>query len=147
MVAPVPKLGGTATGYYLGRRLSRIEKRLPSYTGFKHNFGGKTCDRRRLYRPSPYWTRRQVLTDNFVLERAAIFSTIAPILAPGLSLCAGARWYTESVWIGGYAHDGSTAGASLGIEHEIQRDDRSAPSAHVRVAGQAVSGYRDYSLH
>ena len=107
--ASTASVGGRAVGFLPGGALSGIENAYLSYTGFKP-FGGKLAIEGG-YIDVPY-TLDEATSSNDILflERASSQVIAANIAASDFRSAAGARWYTDSFWIGAYA-TGPTAGA------------------------------------
>jgi phosphate-selective porin OprO/OprP len=137
-------VGGASVGFLPGGALSGIENAYLSYTGFKP-FGGKLAIEGG-YIDVPY-TLDEATSSNDILflERASAQVIAANIAASDFRSAAGARWYTDSFWIGAYA-TGPTAGAIHSASSTNPSGTTEQLGAAARVAGQVVSG-KDYSLH
>jgi phosphate-selective porin OprO/OprP len=124
--------------------LSGIENAYLSYTGFKP-FGGNLAFEGG-YLDVPY-TLDEATSSNDILflERASSQVIAANIAASDFRSTAGARWYTDSFWIGAYA-TGPTAGAIHSASSTNPNGTTEQLGATARVAGQVVSG-KDYSVH
>ena len=83
--------------------------------------------------------------DILFIERSSSQVIAANIAASDFRSAAGARWYTDSVWIGAYA-TGPTAGAIHSASSTNPNGTTEQLGTTARVAGQVVSG-KDYSLH
>src|SRR6266436_719914 len=142
--ASTASVGGRAVGFLPGGALSGIENAYLSYTGFKP-FGGKLAIEGG-YLDVPY-TLDEATSSNDILflERASSQVIAANIAASDFRSAAGARWYTDSFWIGAYA-TGPTAGAIHSASSTNPNGTTEQLGATARVAGQVVNG-KDYSLH
>ena len=142
--ASTASVGGRAVGFLPGGALSGIENAYLSYTGFKP-FGGKLAIEGG-YIDVPY-TLDEATSSNDILflERASSQVIAANIAASDFRSAAGARWYTDSFWIGAYA-TGPTAGAIHSASSTNPNGTTEQLGAAARVAGQVVNG-KDYSLH
>src|SRR6266404_3821086 len=142
--ASTASVGGRAVGFLPGGALSGIENAYLSYTGFKP-FGGKLAIEGG-YIDVPY-TLDEATSSNDILflERASSLVIAANIAASDFRSAAGARWYTDSFWIGAYA-TGPTAGAIHSASSTNPNGTTEQLGAAARVAGQVVNG-KDYSLH
>src|SRR5882762_3377241 len=83
--------------------------------------------------------------DILFLERASSQVIAANVAASDFRSAAGARWYTDSFWIGAYA-TGPTAGAIHSASSTNPNGTTEQLGAAARIAGQVVTG-KDYSLH
>jgi phosphate-selective porin OprO/OprP len=142
--ASTASVRGASVGFLPGGALSGIENAYLSYTGFKP-FGGKLAIEGG-YIDVPY-TLDEATSSNDILflERASSQVIAANIAASDFRSAAGARWYTDSFWIGAYA-TGPTAGAVHSASSTNPNGTTEQLGATARVAGQVVSG-KDYSLH
>ena len=142
--ASTASVGGASVGFLPGGALSGIENAYLSYTGFKP-FGGKLAIEGG-YIDVPY-TLDEATSSNDILflERASSQVIAANIAASDFRSAAGARWYTDSFWIGAYA-TGPTAGAIHSASSTNPNGTTEQLGATARVAGQVVSG-KDYSVH
>jgi phosphate-selective porin OprO/OprP len=139
-----PPNGGTAIGFLPGGALSGIEAAYLSYTGFKP-FGGKLAIEGG-YMDTPY-TLDEATSSNDIMfmERASPGVVASNIAAGDFRSAAGARWYTDTLWVGGYA-TGPTSGAIHSASSLNPNGATEQLGAFARAAGQVVSG-KDYSLH
>src|SRR6266436_3688096 len=137
-------VGGAGVGFLPGGALSGIENAYLSYTGFKP-FGGKLAIEGGVM-DLPY-TLDEATSSNDILflERASSQVIAANVAASDFRSAAGARWYTDSFWIGAYA-TGPTAGAIHSASSTNPNGTTEQLGATARVAGQVVNG-KDYSLH
>jgi phosphate-selective porin OprO/OprP len=83
--------------------------------------------------------------DIMFMERASPGVIASNIAAGDFRSAAGARWYTDIFWVGGYA-TGPTSGAIHSASSLNPNGATEQLGAFARVAGQVVSG-NDYSLH
>ena len=139
-----PPNGGTAIGFLPGGALSGIEAAYLSYTGFKP-FGGKLAIEGG-YMDTPY-TLDEATSSNDIMfmERASPGVVASNIAAGDFRSAAGARWYTDTLWVGGYA-TGPTSGAIHSASSLNPNGATEQLGAFARAAGQVVSG-KDYSMH
>ena len=142
--ASTASVGGVPVGFLPGGALSGIENAYLSYTGFKP-LGGQLAIEGG-YIDVPY-TLDEATSSNDILfmERSSSQVIAANIAASDFRSAAGARWYTDSVWIGAYA-TGPTAGAIHAASSTNPNGTTEQLGSAARIAGQVVSG-KDYSLH
>src|SRR5712672_2017245 len=142
--ASTASVGGAPVQFLPGGALSGVENAYLSYTGLKP-FGGKLAIEGG-YIDVPY-TLDEATSSNDILflERASSQVIAANIAASDFRSAAGARWYTDSFWIGAYA-TGPTAGAIHSASSTNPNGTTEQLGAAARVAGQVVNG-KDYSLH
>jgi len=142
--ASTASVRGASVGFLPGGALSGIENAYLSYTGFKP-FGGKLAIESG-YLDVPY-TLDEATSSNDILflERASSQVIAANVAASDFRSAAGARWYTDSFWIGAYA-TGPTAGAIHSASSTNPNGTTEQLGAAARIAGQVVTG-KDYSLH
>jgi phosphate-selective porin OprO/OprP len=142
--ASTASVHGASVGFLPGGALSGIEQAYLSYAGFKP-FGG-TLAIEGGYIDVPY-TLDEATSSNDILflERASAQVIASNIAANDFRSAAGARWYTDSLWIGAYA-TGPTAGAIHSASSTNPNGATEQLGAAARVAGQVVSG-KEYSLH
>jgi phosphate-selective porin OprO/OprP len=139
-----PTSGGTAIGFLPGGALSGIETASLSYTGFKP-FGG-TLAIEGGYMDTVYTLDEATSSnDTMFMERASPGVVASNIAAGDFRSAAGARWYTDTLWVGGYA-TGPMSGAIHSASSLNPNGATEQLGAFARVAGQVVSG-KDYSLH
>src|SRR5258708_33577607 len=142
--ASTASVRGSSVGFLPGGALSGIENAYLSYTGFKP-FGGKLAIEGG-YIDVPY-TLDEATSSNDILflKRAPSQVSRANVAASDFRSAAGARWCTDSFWIGAYA-TGPTAGAIHSASSTSPNATTEQLGAAARVAGQVVSG-KDSSLH
>src|SRR5258705_13317024 len=142
--ASTASVRGASVGFLPGGALSGIENAYLSYTGFKP-FGGKLAIEGG-YLDVPYTLDKSPSSNDILfLERASSQVIAANVAASDFRSAAGARWYTDSFWIGAYA-TGPTAGAIHSASSTNPNGTTEQLGAAARIAGQAMTG-KDYSLH
>ena len=136
--------GGTAIGFLPGGALSGIENAYLSYTGFKP-FGGNLAIEGGYM--NTLYTLDQATSSNDIMfmERASPGVIATNIAAGDFRSAVGARWYTDTFWIGAYA-TGPTSGAIHSASSLNPNGATEQIGTFARIAGQVVSG-NDYSLH
>ncbi len=137
-------VGGVPVGFLPGGAVSGIENAYLSYTGFKP-FGGKLAIEGGVM-DVPYTLDEAMSSNDIVFMERASSGVIAQNIAAGdFRSTFGARWYTDTFWIGAYA-TGPTTGAIHSASSINPNGTSEQAGAIVRAAGQVVSG-NDYSLH
>jgi phosphate-selective porin OprO and OprP len=136
--------GGVPVGFLPGGGTSGIENAYLSYTGFKP-FGGKLAVEGGVM--DLYYTLDESTSSNDIvfMERASSGLIAQNIAAGDFRSAFGARWYTDTFWIGAYA-TGPTTGAIHSASSVNPPGTTEQAGALARAAGQIVSG-NDYSLH
>lgn len=136
--------GGTAPGSLPGGGTSGIENAYLSYTGLKP-FGGKMAVEIGVM-DLPY-TLDEATSSNDILfmERASAGIIATSIAAGDFRSAAGARWYNDQLWIGGYV-TGPTTGAIHSASSVAPAGTSEQYGAVARIAGNPISG-KDYSVH
>jgi phosphate-selective porin OprO/OprP len=137
-------VGGTTVGLLPGGGTSGIEQAFLSYTGLKP-FGGKLAIEAG-YMDTMY-TLDEATSSNDILfmERASPGIIATNIAAGDFRSAAGARWYTDTFWIGAY-ETGPLSGAIHSASSLNPNGSSEQAGTFVRVAGQALSG-PGYSFH
>src|SRR3954452_6319320 len=136
--------GGTAVGFLPGGALSGIENAYLSYTGFKP-FGGKLAIEGGVMNV-PYTLDQATSSNDIVFMERASSGIIAQNIAAGdFRSAVGARWYTDTLWLGGYV-TGPTTGAVHSYSSITPNGMTEQVGAAARAAAQVVSG-NDYSIH
>src|SRR6266436_7403321 len=97
-----PPIGGTSIGFLPGGALSGVENAYLSYTGIKP-FGGTLAIEGGIMDLPITLDEASSSNDILFLERASSQVIAANIAASDFRSAAGARWYTDSFWIGAYA--------------------------------------------
>jgi len=137
-------VGGVPVGFLPGGAVSGIENAYLSYTGFMP-FGGKLAIEGGVM-DVPYTLDEAMSSNDIVFMDRASSGVIAQNIAAGdFRSTFGARWYTDTFWIGAYA-TGPTTGAIHSASSINPNGTSEQAGAIVRAAGQVVSG-NDYSLH
>jgi phosphate-selective porin OprO and OprP len=137
-------VGGTSVGFLPGGATSGIENAQLSYTGFKP-FGGKLAIEGG-YMDTAYTLDESTSSNDIIFMERASSGIIAQNIAAGdFRSAVGARWYTDTFWIGSYA-TGPTSGAIHSASSLNPNGATEQLGTFTRVAGQVVSG-KDYSLH
>ncbi len=137
-------VGGVPVGFLPGGAVSGIENAYLSYTGFMP-FGGKLAIEGGVM-DVPYTLDEAMSSNDIVFMERASSGVIAQNIAAGdFRSTFGARWYTDTFWIGAYA-TGPTTGAIHSASSINPNGTSEQAGAIVRAAGQVVSG-NDYSLH
>ena len=140
-VGPAP---GTPVGFLPGSAVSGIENAYLTYTGFKP-FGGKLSLEIGVM-DVPYTLDEATSSNDMVFMERASSGIIAQNIAAGdFRSAVGARWYTDTLWIGGWA-TGPTTGAVHSYSSVIPNGMTEQVGAAARAAVQVVSG-NDYSVH
>jgi phosphate-selective porin OprO and OprP len=140
-VGPAP---GTPVGFLPGGATSGIENAYLSYTGFKP-FGGKLAIEGGIM-DVPYTLDEATSSNDIVFMERASSGVIAQNIAAGdFRSAVGARWYTDTLWLGGYV-TGPTTGAVHSYSSITPNGMTEQVGAVARAAGQIVSG-NDYSIH
>jgi phosphate-selective porin OprO and OprP len=142
--AALPATGGTAVGFLPGGAVSGVENAYLSYTGFKP-FGGKLAVEGGIM--DMYYTLDESSSSNDIpfMERASPGIIAQNIAAGDFRSGAGARWYDDRFWAGGYV-TGPATGAIHSASSLNPNGTTEQVGAFARAAGQIVSG-NDYSLH
>jgi phosphate-selective porin OprO/OprP len=137
-------VGGTAVGFLPGGAVSGVENAYLSYTGFKP-FGGKLAIEGGIM-DLPYTLDEATSSNDMPFMERASSGIIAQNIAAGdFRSTAGARWYTDRFWAGGYV-TGPATGAIHSASSLNPNGTTEQVGAIARAAGQLVSG-NDYSLH
>jgi phosphate-selective porin OprO/OprP len=137
-------VAGAPVGFLPGGGLSGIENAYLSYTGFKP-FGGKLAIEGG-YMDLPYTLDEAMSSnDGLFMERSSAQVIAVNIAAGDFRSTAGARWYTDTFWMGAY-ETGPSSGAIHSASSINPPGTTEQSGAVARVAGQVVSG-KDYSLH
>jgi phosphate-selective porin OprO/OprP len=137
-------VGGTAVGFLPGGAVSGVENAYLSYTGFKP-FGGKLAVEGGIM-DLPYTLDEATSSNDMPFMERASSGIIAQNIAAGdFRSTAGARWYTDRFWAGGYV-TGPATGAIHSASSLNPNGTTEQVGAIARAAGQLVSG-NDYSLH
>jgi phosphate-selective porin OprO/OprP len=140
-VGPAP---GTPVGFLPGGGTSGIENAYLSYTGLKP-FGGKLAIEGGIM-DLPYTLDEATSSNDIVFMERASSNVIATTIAAGdFRSTFGARWYTDTLWIGGYV-TGPTTGAVHSASSITPNGTTEQLGAVARAAGQIISG-NDYSIH
>jgi phosphate-selective porin OprO and OprP len=140
-VGPSP---GTSVGFLPGGALSGIENAYLSYTGFKP-LGGTLAIEGGIM-DLPYTLDEATSSNDIVfMERASPGVVATNIAAGDFRSTAGARWYTDTLWLGGYV-TGPATGAIHSASSITPNGMTEQVGAVTRIAGQIVSG-ADYSIH
>lgn len=142
--------GGTASangvpvGFLPGGGTSGIEQAYLSYTGLKP-FGGKLAVEAGFM--DLLYTLGESTSSNDLLfmERAASVNVATNIATGDFRSAVGARWYTDTFWIGAYA-TGPLSGQIHSASSINPPGTTEQLGSFVRAAGQIISG-NDYSLH
>jgi phosphate-selective porin OprO/OprP len=142
--AALPATGGTAVGFLPGGAVAGVENAYLSYTGF-NPFGGKLAIEGGVL-DLPY-TMDEATSSNDILfmERASSGIVAQNIAAGDFRSAAGARWFNDRLWAGGYV-TGPTTGAIHSASSLNPNGTTEQVGAIARVAGQLLSG-NGYSLH
>jgi phosphate-selective porin OprO/OprP len=137
-------VGGTSVGFLPGGALSGIETASLSYTGFKP-FGGKLAIEGGYM--DTLYTLDEATSSNDILfmERASPGVIATNIAAGDFRSAAGARWYTDTLWIGAY-ETGPASGAIHSASSLNPNGVSEQAGTFARIAGQVISG-TDYSFH
>src|SRR3954453_4271891 len=140
-VGPAP---GTPVGFLPGGAVSGIENAYLSYTGFKP-FGGKLAIEGGVM-DVPYTLDEATSSNDMVFMERASSGIIAQNIAAGdFRSAVGTRWYTDTLWLGGYV-TGPTTGAVHSYSSITPNGMTEQVGAAARAAAQVVSG-NDYSVH
>ena len=140
-VGPAP---GTPVGFLPGGGTSGIENAYLSYTGFKP-FGGKLAIEGGVMDLAYTLDEATSSNDMVFMERASSGVIAANLAAGDFRSAVGARWYTDTLWLGGYV-TGPTTGAIHSYSSITPNGMTEQVGAVARAAGQIVSG-NDYSIH
>jgi phosphate-selective porin OprO/OprP len=136
--------GGSAPGSLPGGGVSGIENAYLSYTGFKP-FGGKMAIEAG-YMDTLYTLDESTSSNDILfLERGAATNVATNIAAGDFRSAAGARWWTDRLWVGAYV-TGPLSGAIHSASSISPNGTNEQYGAFARVAGQIFSG-NNYSLH
>lgn len=134
----------TPVGFLPGGGTSGIENAYLSYTGFKP-FGGKLAIEGGVM-DLPYTLDEATSSNDMVFMERASSGIIAQNIAAGdFRSAVGSRWYTDTLWLGGYV-TGPTTGAVHSYSSVTPNGMTEQVGAVARAAGQVVSG-NDYSIH
>ena len=142
--ASTASVNGAAVGFLPGGALSGVENAYLSYTGLKP-FGGKLAIEGGIMDLPFTLDEASSSNDLPFMERAAAGIAATNIAAGDFRSAAGARWYTDTFWIGAYA-TGPTTGAIHSASSLNPQGTTEQLGAFARVADQIISG-KDYSLH
>ncbi|SDT15256.1 OprO/OprP family phosphate-selective porin [Bradyrhizobium canariense] len=143
-IGAAPGVAGTSVGFLPGGALAGIEQAYLSYTGFKP-FGGKLAIEGG-YMDTLYTLDEATSSNDIMFMERASSGIIAQNIAAGdFRSAGGARWYTDTFWIGAYA-TGPTAGAIHSASSLNPNGATEQLGSFARAAGQVISG-KDYSLH
>ena len=136
--------GGAAPGSLPGGGTSGIENAFLSYTGLKP-FGGRMAVEVGVM-DLPY-TLDEATSSNDIMfmERASPGVVATNIAAGDFRSAAGARWFNDQLWIGGYA-TGPSSGAIHSASSAAPAGTSEQYGAVARIAGNPISG-KDYSVH
>ena len=136
--------GGSAPGSLPGGGLSGVENAYISYTGLKP-FGGRMAVEVGIM-DLPY-TLDNATSSNDILfmERASPGVVATNIAAGDFRSAAGARWFNDQLWIGGYV-TGPTTGAIHSASSVSPPGTSEQYGAVARVAGNPIST-KDYTVH
>ena len=136
--------GGAAAGSLAGGGVSGVENAYLSYTGLKP-FGGRMAVEAGIM-DLPY-TMDEATSSNDIMfmERASPGVVATNIAAGDFRSAAGARWFNDQLWIGGYA-TGPSTGAIHSASSAAPAGTGEQYGAVARVAGNPISG-KDYSVH
>jgi phosphate-selective porin OprO/OprP len=139
-----PGVGGAAVGFLPGGAVSGVENAFLSYTGLKP-FGGQLVAEAGIM--DMLYTLDESTSSNDIpfMERASSGIIAQNIAAGDFRSGAGARWYTDRFWIGGYA-TGPATGAIHSASSLNPNGTTEQLGAFARAAGQVVSG-NGYSFH
>jgi phosphate-selective porin OprO/OprP len=131
-------------GFLPGGAISGIENAYLSYTGLKP-FGGRMAIEGGIM-DVPYTLDEATSSNDTVFMERASSGIIAQNVAAGdFRSAAGARWFTDTVWVGGYV-TGPVTGAIHSASSITPNGTTEQVGAVARAAGQIVSG-NDYSVH
>ena len=142
--ASTASVNGAAVGFLPGGALSGIENAYLSYTGLKP-FGGKLAIEGGVMDLPFTLDEASSSNDLPFMERAAAGIAATNIATGDFRSAAGARWYTDTFWVGAYA-TGPTTGAIHSASSINPPGTTEQLGAFARVADQIISG-KDYSLH
>ncbi|HXH42278.1 MAG TPA: OprO/OprP family phosphate-selective porin [Bradyrhizobium sp.] len=136
--------GGSAPGSLPGGGLSGVENAYISYTGLKP-FGGRMAVEVGIM-DLPY-TLDNATSSNDILfmERASPGVVATNIAAGDFRSAAGARWFNDQLWIGGYV-TGPTTGAIHSASSVSPPGTSEQYGAVARAAGNPIST-KDYTVH
>ena len=136
--------GSSISGELPGGGTSGVENAYLSYTGLKP-FGGKMAIEAGIM--DLPWTIDNAMSSNDILfmERASSNVIANNIAAGDFRSAAGARWWNDWIWAGGYV-TGPTTGQIHSASSTNPNGSTEQYGAIARVAGQVISG-PNYSLH
>lgn len=136
--------GGAAPGSLPGGGVSGVENAYLSYTGLKP-FGGRMAIEAGIM-DVPY-TMDEATSSNDVMfmERSSAGVVATNIAAGDFRSAAGARWFNDQLWIGGYV-TGPSTGAIHSASSAAPAGTSEQYGAVARIAGNPISG-KDYSVH
>ncbi|MCA1467278.1 OprO/OprP family phosphate-selective porin [Bradyrhizobium sp. IC3195] len=136
--------GGTAPGSLPGGAVSGVENAYISYTGLKP-FGGKMAIEAGIM-DLPYTMDEATSSNDIMFMERASPGVIATNIAAGdFRSAAGARWFNDQLWIGGYV-TGPSTGAIHSASSAAPPGTSEQYGAVARVAGNPIST-KDYSVH
>ena len=139
-----PGNGGTSVGFLPGGFVTGIENAYLSYTGLRP-FGGKLAIEGG-YMDTPYTLDEATSSNDLVFMERASSGIIAQNIAAGDARAAfGARWYSDTFWIGGYA-TGPTSGAIHSASNLNPNGASEQFGTFARATAQVVNA-KDYSFH
>jgi phosphate-selective porin OprO and OprP len=134
----------TPVGFLPGGATSGIEQANLAYTGFKP-FGGKLSIEGGYVDLAYTLEEATSSNDTLFMERASAVNIATSIAAGDFRSAGGARWYTDTLWIGAYA-TGPSSGAIHSASSLTPNGTSEQAGAIARVAGQVLSG-EGYSFH
>jgi phosphate-selective porin OprO/OprP len=136
--------GGAAPGSLPGGGTSGVENAYLSYQGIKP-FGGKLAIEGGIMDLAYTLDEATSSNDILFMERASAGIIATNIAGGDFRSAAGARWWNDVLWAGGYA-TGPTTGAIHSASSAAPNGTSEQYGAVARVAGNPISG-PNYSVH